>query len=81
MKSFKLRGYRIYPDGHLIKGCQHGPRTWPFWRQLSVNLVRCVPFGIGAWNLWIYTRWGGWCVGIHRVRTEEPPTFPPGDSL
>lgn len=47
----------------------HGPQTWPWWRLITVSVVRCDGgdpiryFWINGiyYNVWIYTRWGAVC--------------------
>ncbi len=42
----------------------HGPQSWPWWRLLVVNVVRCrdaLQTPLPSWNVWAYTRWGAWC--------------------
>jgi hypothetical protein len=50
----------------------HGPQVWPWWRLLTISIVRCGPgdpvryFWIKGihYNAWFYTRWGAWCLTI-----------------
>lgn len=44
----------------------HGPKTWPWWRLITINVVLaigCSRTEYRAWNIWTYTRWGAWCCG------------------
>lgn len=60
----------------------HGPRTWPWWRQLSVTIGRCTHdppeyFWMTpvSYNVWFYTRWGAiclnWCLRRSVRRSAE----------
>lgn len=48
-------------DTFLMKGipcCSgHGPKSWPWWRQVSFLTCR-VGSSYPCWRLWIYTRKG-----------------------
>jgi hypothetical protein len=60
----------------------HGPQVWPWWKILSVNVVRCTHDPVWAfwitpisYNIWIYSRWGALCLNLRErrgvYRTEE----------
>jgi len=57
----KIRGYEIMRPGSRMRP-HHGPQTWPWWRLVTVHVVRASSQQL-AWNIWIYTRWGAWCWG------------------
>jgi hypothetical protein len=43
---------------HPLRGCTHGPKTWPWWRWVSFSIVKLgpvVPPSTG-YALWAYTR-------------------------
>lgn len=54
----------------------HGPQVWPWWRWVSVRVVRWEYYRtftfqdyVGtkpAWNIWVYTRYGAWCFGWYQ---------------
>lgn len=51
----------------------HGPQRWPFWKIVSISIVRCsgvIPPSIG-YNLWIYTRWGALLISMFLDRRKN----------
>lgn len=62
------------PFHWLFRNPGHGPQTWPWWRLLSVSVVKCmsgdrvIPL---SWNAWFYTRWGSLCWHLH-IDTRTP---------
>jgi len=46
--------------------CSHGPQEWPWWRVVSLSLVRLEvhPPSLG-FRLWAYTRWGSPCFDVY----------------
>jgi hypothetical protein len=57
--------YRFYPSKRFLTKCQHGPKTWPWWRWISISIHQHMPHFSerkqNGWNIWIYTRWGALC--------------------
>lgn len=73
---------RLWLDPHVYKP-SHGPQKWPWWKLLTVHVVRCSHdpaqlFWIPpiSYNAWVYTRWGARCItyhfrrGIYRPRED-----------
>lgn len=61
-------------DRHIYEPT-HGPQTWPWWKLLSIRIVRCTHdpahfFWITpiSYNCWFYTRWGAACLNIRERR-------------
>lgn len=64
----KATQFAIWPDHYTFRdGVKHGPQTWPWWRVVTVSIVRTCSYRTEkrGWNVWFYTRWGAWCCGIY----------------
>ena len=53
---------------HIYHDTSHGPLMWPWWKLLTISIVRCThdPYRFLwitpiTYNIWIYTRWGAMC--------------------
>jgi hypothetical protein len=46
---------------------KHGPQTWPWWRLASVSVIRAsgVILPSTGYNVWLYTRWGAYLLGVY----------------
>jgi hypothetical protein len=68
----------------MILNPSHGPTVWPFWRLVTIRVVKCEwcnepnnwhvikPI---AFNIWAYTRWGALCQSVtfrHGRRRNDP---------
>lgn len=64
MGPLHIDSHRYHPS--------HGPQVWPWWRLITVRIVRTRGGRIQkAWNIWTYTRWGAWCCGWYPARRTE----------
>lgn len=55
--------YHTRDDGTCHTGlfpqCTHGPQSWPWWRLLSISIVRIEMYPpTFGYRPWFYTRWG-----------------------
>ena len=58
-----------FADGMKVS---HGPQKWPWWRLLSLSLVRieCGKPSTG-WRVWFYTRDGAGHAGVYFDRRSS----------
>lgn len=71
---FRIGKFKVFPSRTWYTQHTHGPKTWPWWRLVSVVAVKvsvnCSPSPLRLnHNMWFYTRWGAWtCQVVYDTR-------------
>jgi hypothetical protein len=64
------RAYFNRRDVAVFGPVRHGPQTWPWWRLLSVSLVR-LRLPDSGYRVWLYTRWDAVLVSVYLGRARR----------
>jgi len=65
---------KVHVDGrwHPLPGCEHGPKTWPWWKLCTFSFVRLTcELPSTGYRLWCYTRAGGRTLDIYLDRRKS----------